>query len=92
MKYTARYRRKGMNPFVNSLSEKGPVISASVDIDESMPLARVKQLAKDATPEGYTFIEVTLKEKNMNLKEEFKKSIFEHPSLGYTDITEDSFD
>ena len=60
VKYKARYRKKGANPFTPHISmiPKDSIVSKTVEIDESVPIKRVQEMAKEATPGGYEFIEV----------------------------------
>ncbi len=55
IKYKARYRKKGANPFAPRSSA---IDFITVDIDERVPIERVKEMAKEAAPGGYEFIEV----------------------------------
>ena len=64
MEYAAYYRRKNLNPFVPDYRAlRGSTCSKTVDMPDDMPLEQVRQMAKQATPQGYEFIEVKAVEK-----------------------------
>ncbi len=59
MEYTAHYRRKNLNPFVpNYQALEGATLSKTANLPDDIPLEQVKQMAKEATPKGYEFVEV----------------------------------
>ncbi|MFA4998646.1 MAG: hypothetical protein WC514_01370 [Candidatus Paceibacterota bacterium] len=62
MEYKARYRKKGANPFAPARPGNqilgDALFSITVDFPDSTPIKEVKRLAKEATPDGYEFIEV----------------------------------
>jgi len=60
IRYKARYRKKGANnPFDPFLVSPGAVgASVTVAIDEDVPIKKVREMAKAATPGCYGFIEV----------------------------------
>ena len=64
-KYKACYRRKGgVNPFVpNYRALAGSICHITADVPSDMPLEQVKEMAKEATPNGFEFVEVKLVEK-----------------------------
>ena len=55
-KCQARYGKIGRNPFSNNL---GDIVSITVDIDSKKPLVEVESMAKEATPKGYEYIDLT---------------------------------
>lgn len=60
LKYRARYRKKGANPFTPHISmiPKDSIVSKTVEIDEDVSIKKVEKMAKEATPDGYEFIGV----------------------------------
>ena len=62
MKYKARYRKKGVNPFASvglrNQLPKDALCSITADFPDNTPIDEAKKLAEEATPEGYEFIEV----------------------------------
>jgi len=54
----ARYRKKGANPFDISRRQTESIKRITIEVDDNTPLESLVEPAKQATPEGYEFIEV----------------------------------
>ena len=62
MKYKARYRKTGLNPFTsvgpkNHFPEDA-IISRTAKFPDNIVLEDIERMAKQATPDGYEFINV----------------------------------
>jgi len=59
MKYTARYRKKGANPFrpISLMQSDDSIRYITANFKKNTPLREIRKMAKEATPEGYEFIE-----------------------------------
>jgi len=59
LEYKARYRKKGVNPFAPNYRElTGSICSVTTNVPDNTPLKQVRKMAKEATPDGFEFIEV----------------------------------
>lgn len=58
-RYKALYRRNGVNPFPMDYRQTGGSISSiTADVPNRMSLKTITRMAKEKTPEDYTFIRV----------------------------------
>jgi hypothetical protein len=57
MKWKARYRKKNLNPFDESMDHVA-VCSKTVNLGDGLKKTQVEKLAKSGAPRGYELIEV----------------------------------
>jgi len=58
MKYRARYRKKGINPFISPYPKKPFYLIESYQLPKDISIEQIEEFAKENTPEDYIFIEV----------------------------------
>lgn len=58
IKYKARYREKGVNPFELRFPENAFCSITSDEMPKDTPIKEIEKFAKENTPDGYEFIEV----------------------------------
>ncbi|MBU0466606.1 MAG: hypothetical protein KJ718_00160 [Nanoarchaeota archaeon] len=58
IEFVARYRKKDLNPFRERFGRDGDFGRITGTVDESVSQEELERHAREATPQGYGFIEV----------------------------------